>query len=53
MTAPPKRGSLNPYAAARGLDRDVGARQSRDGPWRFGAVSGGGRGGLEARLSLA
>src|SRR5215218_385285 len=29
------------------------ARQSRDALWRFGAVSGGGRGGLEARLSLA
>jgi hypothetical protein len=29
------------------------ARQSRDTPWRFGAVSSGGRGGLDARLSLA
>src|SRR5215207_5566513 len=44
------------YPSARILrpcsDRDVGARQSRDSPRRFRAVSGGGRGGLEARLSL-
>jgi hypothetical protein len=32
--------------------RTVAARQSRDSPWRVGAVSGGGRGGLEARLSF-
>src|SRR5215207_2806924 len=44
------------YPSARILrpcsDRDVGARQSRDSPRRFRAVSRGGRGGLEARLSL-
>src|SRR5829696_7852504 len=34
-------------------ERDAAARQSRDTPWRFRAVSGGGRSGLDARLSLA
>jgi hypothetical protein len=43
--------SRRPTCAA-GSDRDLGARQSRDSPWRFGAVSAAGRGGLEARLSL-
>jgi hypothetical protein len=34
-------------------DRAAAVRQSRDSPWRLRAVSGGARGGLSARLSLA